>query len=340
MQNIDIVFSIDENYIKHCATVIVSILKNTNTKKKIRFHIITEFISERNRNKLLKLKKIKDFDLFIYNISKEKVSEFPMYRDWISIACYYRILIPDILPPDIKKCLYLDCDLICLKDIEELWNYDIENYYLGAVKDIASEHYNKCLGFPKDHDYYNTGVMLLNLNKLREINLFDKCIKYCELHKDIVNAQDQDIINGVLCEQCLMLPLIWNICTPLYHNITKAYRNLDPSLKEEIYNNAGIVHFVNIYKPWVWYTKHPFKDAYWKYFALTPFKFEYFIHLVKKVLMFVVKFEKYQNGKKTKSLDFYLFNYNVLSYQKYNNIKEVKVFGIIKQKKTKRNQNK
>ena len=195
-----------------------------------------------------------------------------------------------------------------------MWNYNIENFLAGAVRDIASSYYNKSLGFDANYNYFNAGVLLLNLKKLRNINFLDRCVECVENDKYVIVAQDQDVLNIVFFNQCLMLPIIWNICTPLYHNETKYYQNLDYCTRKEIYENPGIVHFTNIYKPWILFTQHPFKDTYWKYFALTPFKFEYFIHIVKNFLAFIFHYEKYVNRK------IFIINFfSMIEYKKLKN---------------------
>ena len=328
MDNIDVVFAIDNNFVKQCAVTIISILKNTETKKQIRFHILTNFISAKNKKILYKLKSIKNFELLYYEINDEKIKNFPINRNWISMATYYRFLIPDVLFSDIEKCLYLDCDLICLGDIEDLWNYDIDNYLAGVVEDAATVGYNKRLGFPKENKYFNAGVLLLNLKNIRKISLLEKCREFYELKKDVLVDQDQGILNGVFYGQCFYLPIIWNICTPLYHRITAAYKKLTLQQNKDIYENPGIVHFTGIYKPWESFTKHPFKEKYWQYFSLSPYKLDYFIHVLKINFSCIYKMEKYVNGKKNKTVEVYLFGLKVYEFYKYKYLKKIKIFNI------------
>ena len=158
--------------------------------------------------------------------------------------------------------------------------------------------------------------MLLNLKRLREFDFFEQCVKYYDENKELIIAQDQDILNGVFDGKYLDLPLICNICTPLYHEITDLHKKLTPKQKKDIFENPGIVHFTYIYKPWIMSVKHPFKNNYWEYYSYTPFKADYYLYLLKKFFSGILYFEKYKRAKKYKTTDVYLFNFALLSYKK------------------------
>ena len=334
MKYIDIAFAIDENYIVQCATTMVSILKNTHTKYKLRFHILCEKVNGK-MNKLFDLQSIKDFELYFYEVTLDKISKFPLSMHWISRTTYYRFLLPTVLPIEIEKCIYLDCDLICMQDIESLWSYDIDNYLAGAVNDIAASMYNKRLGRPQESAYFNAGVLLLNLKNLREFDFLKMCEEYYESKKECITAQDQDILNGVLCDSWLQLPLIYNICTPLYQKITLYYQELDFSTRTEIIENPAIVHFTGIYKPWLSFVNHPFRDKYIEFESYTPYKIEYYFMLLKQLLRRVFRIEKYQNGKNCKTKDIYIFNFKIFSYYRCRFAVKIIFFSALKYRRLK-----
>jgi lipopolysaccharide biosynthesis glycosyltransferase len=94
------------------------------------------------------------------------------------------LLITEILPNNVEKTIYLDCDIIVNKDISELWNIRVDNYLAGCVN----------LG----NNYFNSGEMLLNLYELRKFNFYNKWKKYIEDNLDKIDCYDQSILNAVI----------------------------------------------------------------------------------------------------------------------------------------------
>ena len=103
---INICFASDNNYIQHCAAAISSILVNNKSQRKYSFHILDGGISSENKEKLLSLRNLCDFDMQFYDMSKIDCSELPLNREYISIVTYYRLFLLDILPQNLDKIIY------------------------------------------------------------------------------------------------------------------------------------------------------------------------------------------------------------------------------------------
>ena len=137
-EKINICLSSDDNFAPYLLTTIISILKNANEEDEIYFYIIDNGISQINKEKLLKLKAIKEFNISFASLNIEDIKK---YTNWInmnknspySVSTYSILSIPNLFP-DIDKILYLDCDLIVTKSLKELFDYDIDNY-LAIVAD-------------------------------------------------------------------------------------------------------------------------------------------------------------------------------------------------------------
>ena len=267
---IDVLLCTDENYVSHMAVTMASVLVNLSPSTYVRFHIMSANINELIKKKLSKLKELRSFDIFYYDISNYKMDNFPLNREHITVASYYRLLVCDILPENISKILYLDCDMVVEEDLTKLWDIDIGNNYVAVAEDEASGiHMTK--GKIKYQDFYfNSGVILFDLNLLRSFHLFAKCVDYFEKNEKSIVAQDQDILNGVLDGKCYKLPLRWNVATPYY--LFDNWQLTCPAEDrwEAIYNPA-ILHYTYVPKPWQKECVHPLKKEYFKYLALTPF---------------------------------------------------------------------
>ena len=133
----DICLCSDENYAKYMATTIASILSNSKEDEELYFHLIVDdnFTND-SKEKILSLKKIKNCEIKFYTPDIEK------YKKWYDLgnysnfspAMFYRLDIHRLIS-DIDKILYLDCDIIVNDSLKNLFEMDINNYYVLAVKD-------------------------------------------------------------------------------------------------------------------------------------------------------------------------------------------------------------
>ena len=280
---IDIVLSSDDKYVQHCTVLIASILLNNKSKYTYRFHILDGGISNKNKFYIEKLRKIQYFEIFYYEMDTYDFSFLPLNRENISVATYYRLEIINILPKDIEKVIYLDCDIVVDGDLAELWETDVSEVYSGVVEDESSIKNSKKLGL---QNYFNAGVLLLNLKKLRENNFQDKWINYYENNQNIINLQDQDILNGVFNNNVKWLSLKWNANSTIF---AKAKYKHFYTNEDEFYTkqNRIIIHFTEKYKPWNHKSYHPLRKIYFKYLLKTPFKSKIKKYVIIKIKQFI-----------------------------------------------------
>ncbi len=288
---IHIIFAINDSYSAQCAVVITSILKNS--KAFFHFHVLDGGISESNKNKIAKLKRVRDFNISYHDMKNFDFSELPLNRDWISVETYYRLFIPDIIDKTINKVIYLDCDIIVKGDLFNLYNTDLGNNLFGAVLDETYKDNAERLGIKK---YFNAGVLIFNLAKLREINLASKCIEFYKQNNKKIIYQDQDILNGLFSENTKYVPFIWNVTSLLYLKDV-CENNLYISAEEQVQalKTPMIIHYTGggRNKPWVENSIHPLAYEYFNYLKFTPYKINY----IKKCLQFMFSIKNSENHK-------------------------------------------
>lgn len=112
-----------------------------------------------------------------------------------------RLLIPylDVMK-DVDKMIYLDCDIMFYRDVKEFYDVDMENFELGVVRDYLGR-------FWMSRDYFNSGVMLINLKECRKTKLFDCAIEMVKSHK--MTFPDQSALN-ILAKRLKYLPYKFN----------------------------------------------------------------------------------------------------------------------------------
>jgi lipopolysaccharide biosynthesis glycosyltransferase len=173
---------------------------------------------------------------------------------WVTFA---RVLIPELLPPDLDRVVYLDTDTVVLGEIADLAAHDLKGKSVGAVEDhvVAGLHVRKLLGrdparplrIPR---YFNAGVMLIDLVRWRRENVTDRLIA---LLRQGVAYYDQDNLNLLLRDDWTELPEPWNRqilppdTTPAASSLTARHGPTRAKLLED----AKIVHFMGSRKPWM-----------------------------------------------------------------------------------------
>ncbi len=328
INNINVVFATDDNYVEHCAVTIVSILANSPLSNYYNFYILNTGLTEENKRKLNSLKQKRDFGLNFIDVSNFDFSKFPLNRDWISATTYYRLYLPDVLPQDMDKCIYMDCDMLAEDDLAKLWSYNLDDYIAGVVEDESSKENVERLNLPPENKYFNAGMIVFNMKRLRNLNLAETSIAYYNEHEKQIIMQDQDILNGVLNGKCLYLPLRWNVASPAYtgyvldHFYTKEEEKIAAL-------NPAIVHFTGATKPWNLSALHPLNSEYKKYLIMTGFEED--IKRYKKQELLSKVFCKKTNTKEEK---IYLFGIRIYHHQ-YGNYRFMENLFSIKNDKDK-----
>lgn len=267
-----IAFCLDNNYIPFCATTIASIFAN-NQVEKITFHLFVDGITDANRGMMQEwINGIEGKGIRFYDLSEADFKDFPVGNAYINLTTYFRLVIQDKLP-DIDKVLYLDCDTIVNGSLSELWNTDMEGFAVAGVRDRVNDSirlYNR-LRYPMVVGYVNAGVLLINLKKWRECQVFDKAKELAKAMPEALKNHDQDIINILFHDNKLMLPFRYNLLE--YYLYVEEWLYLDRKYYPEIIEackNPTIIHFCMPQKPWHYECINPFKELYYKYRKMTP----------------------------------------------------------------------
>lgn len=270
----DIVCNIDNHYVKYCIVTLVSLFQN-NQQENIRVHIIADNLSQ--IAKQLMHEELDRFgnELIFHDAGHQIIANCPISDEChhISIATYYRIFLPVILPESISKVLYLDCDLIVESSVSELWNTNVEGYALAATEDWRAEveEFYKRLHYEKKYSYFNAGVLLINLDYWRKHHLMEACVRYIQSYPERLTYNDQDVLNGVLYAQWLHLPYQWNM-----HYYLRKTTMSEKALKEieTTLFTPAILHYITDVKPWNLHCYHPLAHRWFHYLDQTRWKGE------------------------------------------------------------------
>lgn len=269
---IHIAFAPDDNYVMPTTVAMASLLKNEIKKVCIYILFIEGNLQEENKYILQNTADKFDTKIKFIEVKKEKLKEFPSFRHGLS--AYLRILAPQLLA-DVDKLLYLDGDLIVDKSVKALYDIDISEYQLAAVADLKpffSPNYTELIGYHFNHPYFNTGILLMNLKALREINLQEQVKKYLKTYKELIYHEDQDILNCT-CSKVFNLEPKYNSIIHLWNkNIVLCRQLWTEEQIKEAKESPVIIHYLGGLKPWKYEIRHPFKRKWYNYVNNTSFK--------------------------------------------------------------------
>lgn len=253
-QNVEVLCTSDERFLPHAATMLCSLLEH-NAIAKVHFFHSSVSGAELEKLKLLLATygtEIALYEINTANLERLRVDNYPM-------ATYYRLLAPELLPPEVGKILYLDCDIIVRGPITDLWNVDIANKALVAVSNYHDEA-RQTLGFPANLKYFNAGVLLINLEYWRANNVMQRAISFVRNNPEKAKYPDQDALNTILIDQWVEVPARWN------------WQQWAPKPSRRSGIDPTVVHYVSSDKPWHWSNRHPFKNEYCLYRRKTPWR--------------------------------------------------------------------
>ncbi|MDO5308851.1 MAG: glycosyltransferase family 8 protein [Planctomycetia bacterium] len=210
---IQILLIADHNYAPFLATTIRSILDNAAADDRLFFHIVDAGLLPDDLQKLQEMQNDEKFQFKRYNPDLNAYLRY-MRRDISSFPAVvnYRLFAEKYLPQDLKKVLYLDVDIIVLKSLKPLWETELKDAFLAARDDpyIRKSHIER-LGCAPNHRYFNSGVLLMNLQLWREKDVLSELLDLSiELH-DRVEFPDQDLLNAYAARHgYLLLQPRWN----------------------------------------------------------------------------------------------------------------------------------
>ena len=174
MGNINVLCSTDDNFAQHCAVMATSLLRHTGNS--VTIHVIESELSSDNQKKLEETINANGGEIIFHHV-RDDYAKLLEVQDGcaVSDAAYYRFYVTSLIKDEsIEKILYLDCDIVVMDDVAKLFQIDISDYPLAAVRDIvnpANEKQMFGISFSYRDRYFNSGVLLINLKLWRENNL-------------------------------------------------------------------------------------------------------------------------------------------------------------------------
>jgi len=302
----DVVYSIDDNFIPQAAALTASVLENNaasgadHRSGRFRFHILSNGISVENQEKFRAFARGLGAEAFFYDLGDfeerlEKILGAKPETGRFVKAALGRIFAASYLPEDVERFLYLDADMIARKDISPLFDLDLSGHILAAVaeptiyenlvveQDLPETGLSAGKTSPEKgtgRAYFNTGLLLVDRRAWDREKITEKCLLWYTEHNGKFDFADQDIINHALAGRIVPLSQRWNFQTNYHYQSYASLVKRSPWYGsfitkgdyEASAKDPVIVHYAGDERPWIRGNRNPYKEDFWSCLDRTPWK--------------------------------------------------------------------
>ena len=258
---VHIVLATDRRCVLGCAVSMQSIMDSTDPSVPLHFHLIfNQDVAAPHRKALERTVRearrpaeisVADFDPEpLRHLTRSKLITHTAYA-----LCQLEVL----LPPEVVRCIVVDCDVVVQRDLLELWNTDLGGHTVGAVLNGDAQdcaQHQERLGLSEAR-YFNSGVLLVDLDRWRALRVGPRALEVAERIGPRLILHDQDALNHALQGDWIGIPGHWNRWVIL------------PDLRRD---DSAVFHYMGAPKPWHADYDRPFPDHFFHHLDRTPFR--------------------------------------------------------------------
>lgn len=215
----DFLFVANDKYAKNLGICTYSVMYNMcHAVDQVRLFVMDCGITEENIAKLKKqAEQFDNAEIIFFNIERKLNDIVPKVPNNWNRAIYGRLFLTEILPEyDVKRLIYLDCDLLMDRPVTELFAMSLEGKCIGGVSDSESLKRRKALGISLENPYINSGVLVIDTARWVDLNASERVIDYINSYPEKLIYPDQDAINFILSDEIKVLEprynMLWMIC--------------------------------------------------------------------------------------------------------------------------------
>lgn len=266
----NLLVTIDANYINPFKTMLHSFFTSNPNEKNVTLYLLHSEISSDKLDDLQEYCTCFGAKLIPLTVDPALFEHAPTSKRYPK-EMYYRLLSPLILPQDLSRILYLDPDILIINPIKALWNMDLCGNTFAAASHTGLTDITNEINFARlniEHEYFNSGVMLIDLDKARKVINADKIFQcVTENERDLI-LPDQDVFNIMYGSQTLSIDdVIWNY--DVRHYSKYMVRSTGKHDISWTMKNTVVLHFCGKNKPWNENYQNPFGILYRHYMNLS-----------------------------------------------------------------------
>ena len=266
MARIDVAMGFDGRYAPHAANVMASIVRHAPGAE-LRFILLQSGVSEEAKQRTEAAAR---GAAFVWVEVRDEDLPAHADRGHLNRTMLFRLGLEALAPRDAGRVIYVDADTIVLGDIRELASADLHGHALGAVTDCYqdADKFAELWSLPKGGRYFNSGVLVIDLPKVREQKLFSRALNFVVAHDRDLLFADQDALNHVFWQTSAVIEPTWNVQRFMRPQEIAAETAAD---RRWGHSRPRLIHFIGTEKPWMRNVWHPWAWAYWENLRRTPF---------------------------------------------------------------------
>lgn len=284
LNDVVVVFACSENFVPYLSVAVQSIVDNASPDRRYDIIVLTRDITPASMITLSRQVKQPNTGIGYLDVDAALGDIELPHHGHFRPETYFRLLAPQLLP-NVDKAIYLDSDLIVNDDLAKLYDYDVTGYKLAATRDAdtigqidgydtsVGPYLKEELGMDNPHDYFQAGVLLMNLAELRRTVSPEEFLEIST--ERMWRWLDQDVLNKVVNGHYLRLPMRWNYLMDWQHlRRTHIVANAPKEIRDqydEAREDPAIVHFAGPdNRPWL-YPDADGADLFWHYAMRSPY---------------------------------------------------------------------
>lgn len=183
----------------------------------------------------------------------------------LSPAAFFRLLVPQVVQGD-GRVLYLDSDVVVCRPLDPLWEADLADRPLGAVRNLNSPYFGswggvrswRAQGLPPLTPYFNSGFLLIDVERWRSQRISERALEN-RRSAPAGDDLDQDLLNTAVLGDWTELDPGWNQQTPIWDECSSAFLLYEEEVVEATRHDPRVVHFLDRPKPWHRDCTHPLR---------------------------------------------------------------------------------
>lgn len=274
----NIAYACDDNYVIHTGISLISLFKNNEDAEEINIYLISVNISDRNIDEIRTIVTQYGRTLFIVPFEKlcPKLKLGSVGRHIKTV--YAKLFFGNLT--NVEKIIYLDSDVIINGSLREMFETDLKDNYFGCVA-VMTKDYCRLLGLPENQPFYNDGVAIVNVKKLKQDDMENKFLDFINSYDGNPPVLSEGTMNVVCRYKILTIHPKFNSVTAFFMYNGKECRILSGEndyYKDELLKEAKerpvVIHYLAgwMKRPWEIGCIHPFKDLYSNYKSMSVWR--------------------------------------------------------------------
>lgn len=273
----NISYSCNDFYIPQTGISMISLFENNKDVDSICVYLIATNVSEKNSKQLKAIADAYgrqfvcvDFDDIAYDL---KLSDTGRHIATVYTKVFFSRL------NGVDKMIYLDSDTVVVGSLKELWEEDFSDVYMGVVETFPSKHYKE-LGLPPNDRFFNDGMAICNVSYCRKNNLIGKVLKVVEDFNGNPPTLSEGALNKVCYGKVKYISPRYNLLSGILYSCNLNSKFLSSVLhysEGELIDSCShpvVIHYLSSFynRPWFKGCCHPFKEEFYKYKSISPWK--------------------------------------------------------------------